>query len=502
MPAATPQTKAFAALMLSDLSVPARTELVPPVVEFVSGVAQTTGLGTEDCLRLEGAVEEAAANVIQHAFAASDEGHIRVTMERLAGRISVRIYDLGLPADLSDIAKGKGVGIGSKVMHAFADEVRFHNLGHEGKCVELIKNLPYKSVEGYVDQTLPPGVEKAAVPDVEIRFMRPDEAILLSRCIYFAYGYTYGSEYVYYPERTREMIESGLLASCIAISPEGDIVGHCALVFEHPDDRVAESAVAAVLPAFRGQHLFERLKTRLMEAARDGLPTPGRAPRKLYGLYSEAATIHPYTQTVNLKLGCKETGILLGFAPSTMQFKKIEGGTRSIRQSGMMFYVRTTPEPHREVHVPRRHRGIVGEIYEQLGLDRALVDPLAGDDEASSAHVEVRARPEWGQAYISVREGGADLAEQVRAHLQAMRLQRLDCILLDLPLSHPRTALACDAIEALGFFFGGIQVEARPDGDVLRMQYLNNVVPDLEQMTVVSAFGQRLRDYVVKCMPE
>jgi len=35
-------------------------------------------------------------------------------------------------------------------------------------------------------------------------------------------------------------------------------------------------------------------------------------------------------------------------------------------------------------------------------------------------------------------------------------------------------------------------------GDVLRLQYLNNVDIDLEDVTVVSDFGKELYDYVAK----
>lgn len=493
--------EAFTAGTVSSLTIPATNDQIPPAVQYVSAVAATQGLAERDCLHLEGAVEEACANVVQHAFAAGERGTLRVEVAREPGAVSVKIYDQGLPADLSDLAKGIGLGLGSRVMHAFADEVRFHNLGQQGKCIELRKHLPYASADTMVAGEAPPAeIAPQDLPEVTLRFMRPDECIKLARCIYFAYGYSYFSAYVYYPEKTREMMESGLLVSCVAVTPDDDIVGHCGIVFDAVDDRTPESAVAVVLPSYRGKRLFERMKRFLMDAARDGVPTPNRPPRKLLGLFSEGATVHPFTQMVNNSVGAHEIGSMLAFAPASMQYKAIEGGTRAARQNTFMYYARTNPEPHRDVHAPPRHWPMLSTIYEQANLDRALAAPAPCTTETSE--IESRSRAEWGHGYINVKRCGSDLPALIKQQLHLLCREKVECVILDLPLADPGTPAACEAAEALGFFFGGIHPEKRPDGDVLRLQYLNDVQPDLVNMHAVSPFSQALRDYVISCMPE
>ena len=37
--------------------------------------------------------------------------------------------------------------------------------------------------------------------------MRPEESVELSRCVYRSYGYSYDWDYVYYPDRIRELQE-------------------------------------------------------------------------------------------------------------------------------------------------------------------------------------------------------------------------------------------------------------------------------------------------------
>jgi serine/threonine-protein kinase RsbW len=49
----------------------------------------------------------------------------------------------------------------------------------------------------------------------------------------------------------------------------------------------------------------------------------------------------------------------------------------------------------------------------------------------------------------------------------------------------------------LGFFFSGV-IPEMSQGDMLRLQYLNNVDMDLENIQVASDFGKELLDYVIK----
>lgn len=53
----------------------------------------------------------------------------------------------------------------------------------------------------------------------------------------------------------------------------------------------------------------------------------------------------------------------------------------------------------------------------------------------------------------------------------------------------------------LGFFFGCI-IPEYGDGDVLRMQYLNNVEISRDDIKTASEFGQDLLDYIFADMSE
>ena len=79
----------------------------------------------------------------------------------------------------------------------------------------------------------------------------------------------------------------------------------------------------------------------------------------------------------------------------------------------------------------------------------------------------------------------------VRVRLRELCLHRVDCIYVDLPLSNPAVQSAGARLDELGFFFGAIIPELR-DGDVLRLQYLNEVDVRADDVRTGSDFGREL----------
>jgi serine/threonine-protein kinase RsbW len=107
--------------------------------------------------------------------------------------------------------------------------------------------------------------------------------------------------------------------------------------------------------------------------------------------------------------------------------------------------------------------------------------------------MSVEVRQDHNLAFVRVEEPGLDLAELVGRHLRDLCLHRVDCIYVDLPLSHPATPDAASSLKNLGVFFGGIVPEAHDaGGDVLRLQYLNNVEIHAGDVSTASDFGEEL----------
>jgi anti-sigma regulatory factor (Ser/Thr protein kinase) len=471
--------------LLARVTVTTDAELLPAVVGFVRRVVHRLGLGNKAAEQLDRAVETVCRNVIEHAFDPDEAGHYDVEILRRPGRVVIAVEDRGLPFDYTSLRDGGDTALPEMFHHSFADEARFINLGRGGNRVELVKHLPHADVREELPEEEHHRVVRATAAsedvELEIRMMRPEESTELSRCVYRSYGYSYDWDYVYYPDRIRELQESGLMRSCVAVTSEGEFVGHLAVRVERPDSPVGEAGQAIVDPRFRGHHLFPRMKTFMAEQAKNA---------GMYGLYSEATAIHPYSQRGNLQLGAKETGFLLGYIPASVSYKEISEDREGRRGSVALFYMRTNPEPERTIYPPAVYREVVQHLVEHNGLHR-IAEGGSNARIPPSSRMSVDVRRDHNLAFLRVEEPGVDLHELVRVRLRELCLHRVDCIYVDLPLSHPAVQSAGARLDELGFFFGGIIPELR-DGDVLRLQYLNEVDVRPDDVRTGSDFGQEL----------
>jgi anti-sigma regulatory factor (Ser/Thr protein kinase) len=477
------EMKPTAEEQIARVTVSADAGYLPPVIEFAKQIAHRLGL--ENAGQLEGAVELVCMNVIEHAFGPEEEGSLDVHVLRGVGQVVVAVEDRGLPFDYGRLQDG-GDGTVLQTLHRSFDEVRFINLGRRGNRVELRKHLPQADVREHLpEDERRRTVETTAVSEdvtLEVRMMRPEESFELSRCVYRSYGYSYDWDYVYYPDRIRELQEKGLMRSCVAVTPDGEFVGHLAVTVERADSPVGEAGQAVVDPRFRGHHLFPKMKTFMAERAAD---------TGMYGLYSEATAVHPYSQRGNLQLGARETGFLLGYIPASVSYKQIGEEREGRRGSVALFYMRVRDEPEREIFPPAPYLEGAMRVVEHNGLRRVIGEVTGPTPQHSRMSVEVR--QDHNLAFVRVEEPGSDLGELVHGHLRDLSLHRVDCVYVDLPLSHPATPDAAAGLKNLGVFFGGIIPEAHTGGgDVLRLQYLNDVEIQAGDVSTASDFGEEL----------
>ena len=471
---------------IARVTVRADTDFLTPLVSFVGHTAEKLGLGGKDAGHLKRAVETICQNVIENAFGPDDDGRYDVHVLRRPGKLVLAVEDQGLPFDYTPLQDAGDRNLAQMLHQSIADEVRFVNLGRRGNRVELVKHLPHTDVREHLPEdehhaTLNAPAASEDVP-IEIRMMRPEESFELSRCVYRSYGYSYDWDYIYYPERIRELQEKGLMISCVAVTPEGEFVGQLAITLERPGSPVGESGQAVVDPRFRGHHLFPKMKTFMAEWAGDA---------GMCGLYSEATAVHPYSQKGNLHLGAKETGFLLGYIPASVSYKQIGEEREGRRGSVALFYMRVTDEPEREIYPPEPYLEAIGRVVEHNGLQRTVGE--VPDPVLQPSRMSIDVRHDHNLAFLRVDEPGADLEELVRSHLRDLSLHRVDCIYVDLPLSHPATARAAAGLKNLGVFFGGIIPEAHPaGGDLLRLQYLNNIEIQAGDVSTASDFGAEL----------
>lgn len=482
---------------IARITMTGEVDYLPAGLAFLREAAGKLGLEVRDITGLERAVEEVCLNVIGHAFEPGQPSTFDIVLLRQAGHFVIAVEDQGLPFDFKNLQEGKGSVLSGPSLAAFADAVRFSSLGNRGNRVEIVKRLPSTHVKAYLageeEQPVTPAAPAPLQVPVTLRLMTPDDAVGVARCTYRCYGYTLPDDYLYFPERLREMLEGGLLEVCVGATAEGEVVSCLTLQVDRAGAAVGELGEAMVDPRFRGHGLFEQMKTFLKQRA---------AARGMLGLYSEAVTVHPFSQKGNIALGACETGVQLADEAPAVVFRQIDEGTPKKRTATILYYLRTKEEASRLVYPPAHHQAIIGRIYAHGQFQRNLQMAMAPAGQQAlpgRSQVKVEVFPEWSWASLLVTAYGSDLPDLVRFRLRELCGRRIDWIGLDLPLSRPEAGQFCAPLEALGFFFAGIIPELA-DGDVLRLQYLNNVDPDVESAHIVSDFGKELFSYVVRAM--
>ncbi len=474
------------------LTLASRLDFLPGAMGLVRQIAGRLGLDEQDARRLELGVEEACVNAIRYAFEGDESGTLDVILSRRPGQIVIAVEDRGLPVDFKKLEEGQDSGLGLVLMRAFADEVHFLNLGRGGKRVELIKNLPERNMESLLKEI---NVQKAPVEpvtmgekDAFIRLMHPEESLSLARCAYRCYGYTYSTDNFYFPERVSELVRSGLMVSVVTVNPENEIIGHLSVTKEAAGSPVGESGQAIVDPRFRGGGFLKKMKAFMTEHNKKA---------GMLGCYGEAVTVHVYSQKVAISGDAFETGVLLGFTPATMYFKNIQSEEEARRRPVILQYEPLNPAPLRDIYLPPHHAGILRRIYDRSKMRRNFITAAVEPELPERSRVDVKVQTEASRAFLRVVEYGRDLEDLIKFRLKELCARRVDCIYLDLPLGHPAVQRCCVSMEMLGFFFGGLMPELH-QGDVLRLQYINNAPLELEKVEIAFDFSKELFRYVLK----
>lgn len=467
---------------------------LPAVLAFLREAGGRLGLAEPDVAGLERAVEAVCVNVLEHGFEAGHAASFDVVLLRRPGQVVVAVEDQGRPFDFAALQAGKSSSLAAPSLMEFADTVRFQSLGRRGNRVEIGKRLPFEHIEAYiaggkVEAAAPPPSAPSTEP-VSVRLMAPDDAVAVAQCTYAVYGYTLPDDYLYFPDRLRELLDGGLLEVCVAETASGEIVGYLTCELEQPGAPVGYMEEGLVDPRFRHRGLLEEMLRFMQRRA---------AGRGMLGLLGEAVTVHPYSQKSNLALGFSEMGVQLGDEAPSVEFKSIENAETKKRTATILNYLKTREATPRTVYAPPHHRAMIERVYRHGAFPRDLREAPAAAPADAHAAVRVDAFPGWSEASIRVTAYGPDLPDLVRARLRELCLQRVDWICVDLPLSHPLAGELCAPLEALGFFFAGV-VPDLADDDVLRLQYLNEVDADVDSAQIASEFGKELFAYVVQAM--
>jgi serine/threonine-protein kinase RsbW len=491
----------------SKIVIPNDKSYISAACAYMAQVAEKFGFQDDEKDLICKALAETVGNVIERSFEPGDRASLEISCERVPLGLKIVIWAQGLPFDPRPLITDEACSVdgdleltGLCLMKEYMDQVEFHNLGKDGQEIVLVKYAKNRPIEDYYNACELEPYSRHAVNRTKVHIpafigvapLKPDQAIEVCKTLYKAYGYSYFYPHMYYPERIVELNQSGHLISAVALTDEGEVVGHAALIKTDPHARIAELGIGAVKPEYRSQGVLSRISEFLTIKARaDGL----------LGIFGQAVTNHTFSQQVGLRMGFKDSAILLAYVPMTSSFRQITDKL-SQRDSVVVHYLYLNKPSRNTVYLPGHHKGMLVKIYHDLGLTFELEATECGlkrvpDDEAVVRTIVTNVT---GLAKIHVAQYGKNVLAEVKTRLKDLCMKKFEIVYLYLDLSDPFTCLFTEEFEKLGFFFSGL-LPGGADGDALILQYLNNVPIDYGKLRIKSEEGKRLLDYVMQRDP-
>jgi anti-sigma regulatory factor (Ser/Thr protein kinase)/GNAT superfamily N-acetyltransferase len=468
------------------------------VSNFVGDIARITGFDDSGRIEIQDAVAEAANNVIFHAFVPGEKTSFEIICEPVSLGLKVIVKEMGMPLDISHLPEcplsvsdedSPESGHGICKIKRMVDEVSFYNMGKGGKELHLFKYLDNTAIGSCMTASESEDVRKGKrlveLPESSVlytvRRLEAGEEIEVSKCAYAAYHYTYFYDYIYYPERIRKLNETGELISFIAVTDEGEVMGHAALKGDTREWGVPELAAAFVKPKYRGQGCLNALAEALLKEA---------GQRSFSGLYVRAVTSHNYSQKNALKYGFRDCCLFLALL-DPLEFAEIP--VEKTQRESMLYSFKYLASPGEfAIYPPSQHAKMVLSLYNNLGAHPELREqPAVPHHVESSIYVTIDPNH---TGKIEVLQYGEDVVSEVNKHLRTLCVNRIEAIYLFLNLRDPLTSHVTSKFENMGFFFAGINPTSGTD--FLVLQFLNNFRLDYGRLRFASETARELAEYI------
>jgi len=448
----------------------------------VRAMATGGGLDPDRATRFRVVVEELVREALarEHVRGSTD---VTVHVRAGAGTLQVEVHDGGVPMTGTESRSAPSRRLAAL---GFVDQLHIATHGSAGNIAacSVVVTGPDRAIVGEVLDPSAPDATDAEARAVDVRAMEPADAVGLARCIYRCFGYTYKDHTLYEPRHIAHALHSGYMRSVVAVTADGEVVGHSALFVQRQGDPVPEAGKLVVDPRYRGHHLAERMAAARLDS--------GRA-EGLVGFWAQAVTNHAASQKEIIHIGGAEVGLLIGASPATVvmaQLDNVNEGRRTLL--AMYTPLRRTAAT---IHPSVVHATIIGELQGSLGLDRTI--DVTDASPSGPTKVRVIVVPDTGIAHIRVERIGADTLLRVAHELEGLDAFDLGVIHLDLPLADPAAGTVANALERLGFCFAAWLPHFAADSDVLRLQRVGSHPVDVEHVVCARPEGERVRDYVV-----
>lgn len=470
----------------ADPLVDIRIADVVPVSAAVEATAETAlGLGVpaSQASRLAAVVRELLGEARARETFGGFDDPVQVTAVRHGSQLQVTVTDHRMPA----------------VGEAFCDQMSFrlsalgfvsdltYDLASNGNVARAVIPIPPHASWLDTEQILPHDVERvddATAAAVVFRPAEPADAVAITRLTFRCYGYTYVDPSFYSPEAIAASLKSGEFMAVVGSTPQGDVVGLQGLTSD-ADGLVPEFGRLMVDARYRRRHLAERLADDLLDRAKErGIPSA----------WAECVANHAASQRTVQSAGGVEVGLLLGASPQEVAMAGFDADEQG-RRSLVSMVIPLAGGPPRTSYLPEHLIPTYLDLAERLGLQREAVANDVHPDGTSQFHISSQMAA--GRARVALQRLAPDALQRIAQEVNSLETQRLGVIYLDIPLSDPAAARAIRIAEERQFFWAALLPDARPDGDVLRMQRLAPVPIDFSHIQTITDHGAAMVEFIL-----
>ena len=133
---------------MPNITFPAKFEFLDEIREFVAQIAREGGFTEKEIYSLQLAADEAASNIIEHAYMGVSNANLDITSDMRGDKLIITMHDTGIPFDPSsvrqpnlkaDLSERQIGGLGVYLMRKLMDEVRYESNSKTGNLLTMIK---------------------------------------------------------------------------------------------------------------------------------------------------------------------------------------------------------------------------------------------------------------------------------------------------------------------------------------------------------------------------
>ena len=133
---------------MQSVQFSAKFEFLDEIREFVGEIARAGGFGDKDVYNIQLASDEAASNIIEHAYEGVSDGLLEISCGMRGDAITIILVDHGesfdpsvipLPDLKADLSERKIGGLGIFLMRKLMDEVRYEVKPNKNNVLTMTK---------------------------------------------------------------------------------------------------------------------------------------------------------------------------------------------------------------------------------------------------------------------------------------------------------------------------------------------------------------------------